>query len=198
MSVPKSKRTISEFEAYTNALRIRVHVTEWLLRDFGVKDRYRDLDAISKKAKMTPEDSKALAELLEKYQLGDRICETYPEWWIAERRRSMDRLAASMLENISAAYDIYATCLAEWEERRLLMDRAISNVYQLLDEAQFVISALFKTGGTDVNHYMPFVALCETEIGLIKGWRKSGNEIRRRLVQKDVAERLKIEKKIGS
>ncbi len=198
MSVPKSKRKISEFETYANAVKIRVQVTEWLLRDFGVKDRYRDMSAISKKAKMTPDDSKTLAELLEKYQLGDRICESYPEWWIAERRRTMDRLAASMVENISSAYDIYATSLSEWDERRLMMDRAIANVIQLLEETQFIVSALFKTGGVDVNHYMPFVALCETEIALIKAWRKSGNEIRRRLIHKEVAERLKIEKKLSS
>ena len=97
MTVPKSKRKISEFEFYANALRIRTQITEWLMRDFGVKPRFRDVSVVAKKARMTPEDAKVMADIFERYGFGDTICETYPEWWIAERRRTLDRIACSML-----------------------------------------------------------------------------------------------------
>ena len=198
MSVPKSKRAVSEYEFYTNAQRIRVQLTEWLMRDFGAKTRIRDLSLIAKRERMSDEDRAVLAEILERYGMGDQICETYPGWWIAERRRKLDRIAASIAENICGAFDLYATCVAEWEERRLMQDRAIAGVYQLLEETQFVVAVLYKTGGVDEAKYMPFVALCEAEIKLLKGWRQAGNEIRRRLVRKDVAERAKIEAKLRS
>ena len=108
MTVPKSKRKIAEFEFYANALRIRTQITEWLMRDFGVKPRFRDVSVVAKKARMTPEDAKAMADIFERYGFGDTICETYPEWWIAERRRTLDRIACEMAENITSAFDLYA------------------------------------------------------------------------------------------
>ena len=197
MTVPKSKRKISEFEFYANALRIRTQMTEWLMRDFGVKPRFRDVSVVAKKARMTPEDAKAMADIFERYGFGDTICETYPEWWIAERRRTLDRIACEMMENITSAFDLYAVTLGEWDERRAYQDRAIACVYKLLEETQFIVNYLYRTGGVDVAKYMPFVALCETEINLLKGWRKAGNDVRRGIMKREEYDRQKIQKKMA-
>ena len=64
MSVPASKRGVSEFEFYNTAVRLRVHVTMWLLRDFGAKPRYRDAKFVADAYNMTDDDKKAFEELL--------------------------------------------------------------------------------------------------------------------------------------
>ena len=64
MSVPASKRSISEFEFYNTAIRLRQHVTFWLLRDFGAKPRVRDAKFVANRYQMTDEDKKAFEGLL--------------------------------------------------------------------------------------------------------------------------------------
>lgn len=54
MTVQKSKRSVSDFEFYTNALRIRQRVTEWMLRDFGAKAKDLKLFVNPKKTMITP------------------------------------------------------------------------------------------------------------------------------------------------
>ena len=192
MSVPASKRGVSEFEFYNTAVRLRVHVTMWLLRDFGAKPRYRDARFVADAYNMTDDDKKAFEELLAKYNIGDSICDTYPQWWIQERRRKIDSLCADILESITRAFNIYATTLEEYNERRLLQTRAITSVYALLEEAQFVLSVLYKTGGVDVDRYGHFVQFCNDEIALLKGWRKQGNKQRTAIIRKEKTLREKI------
>ena len=196
MSVPVSKRSISEYAFYSNAVAIREELTVWILRDFGVKDRFRELSLAAKKVRMSEDDRRALAEILDRNNMSDKICESYPDWWVAMRRASLDSLAQELVLNVSEAYEIYATCLAEWEYRRVLQDKAIACVHRLLEELQFTLRILYKTGGVDVNRHMKLVKLCSDEIALLKGWRKQGNEIKNRLLRQDVARRAKIAAKI--
>ena len=196
MSVPKSKRKVAEFEFYATALKIRTQITEWLMRDFGTKNRFRDASLVARKARMTDEDKALFADLFERYGLGDTVCESYPDWWIAERRRTLDRMACELAENIVSAFDLYAVTLAEWDERRAYQDRAIACVYKLLEETQFIVNYLYRTGGVDVARYMPFVELCETEISLLKGWRKAGNTSRKGIIRKEELERQKVRDKL--
>lgn len=197
MTVPKSKRSVSEFEFYTNALRIRQRVTEWMLRDFGAKAKVRDLSLAAKKYAMSAEDKALLEALFEKYTLGERIAETFPEWWIDERRHAIDQLCADLVLDIVAAFAIYPTSTTEFEARRVLQNRAISTVMKLLEETQFVIHCLYRTGGVDVGGAMALVQLCEAEIALLKGWKKSGNPVRNAILKKEIAAKAKIQKKLS-
>ncbi len=196
MSVPKSKRKIAEFEFYATALKIRTQLTEWLMRDFGAKNRIRSVSLYAQKARMSEEDAKAMADIFARHGLGDSVCETYPEWWIHERRIALDRIACEMAECIASAFDFYATSIAEWDARRAYQDRAIACVYRLLEETQFIVNYLYRTGGVDVAKYMPFVALCEHEISLLKGWRKAGNASRKSIIEKEEFDRSKIRSKL--
>ncbi len=196
MSVPKSKRNVSEFEFYNTAVRLREHLTLWLLRDFGVKTRPRDVAFVEKRARMNAEDKAALEDILERNGLGESICDTYPQWWISERRKRIDSICADILENIIRAYNLYATTSEEYHNRREWQNRAITGVYALIEEVQFVVDILFKTGETDVQRFMSFVKLCNDEIALLKGWRKQGNAQREGILRKETATRLKIEAKM--
>ena len=39
MSVIKNKRSLSRLEFYNNARKLRLNLTNWLLRDFGIRDK---------------------------------------------------------------------------------------------------------------------------------------------------------------
>lgn len=56
MSVLKRKRNISKMEFYHNAIKLRLMMTEFLLRDFGIKSRRRNLDFAKDVYDMEDED----------------------------------------------------------------------------------------------------------------------------------------------
>jgi len=168
-------------EFYATAVRLRTDINAWLLRDFGIKEKVRNLTITGKKHRMSNEDIKALSELLDRYGLGESILDSYPDWWIEQRRKTIDKRLADLMDCIVSANSIYAVSRQEYWERRLLHDKAISCVFSLIEELQFTISVLWRTTGVDVEKYMPYVEMCEKEIALLKGWRKADNKILQRL-----------------
>lgn len=198
MSVPKSQRAISEYEFYRNALRIREKVSEWLLRDFGIKPHVRDLSLLQKKQRMSDEDKKQLEEIFSRYNIGEQICENYPAWWIAERRRTIDAVCAYMMLTIVKAFSIYPTSVAEFDERRIMQNKAISCVFALIEEMQFVLAVLRRTTGAEVGLYVSITELCESEISLLKGWRKQGNQVRNAILRKELTKQERIQKQVAN
>lgn len=180
-SVPKSKRSLSDLEFYRTAQRMRVVVTGWLLRDFGIKDKVRSLSDVTKKYKMSEEDAKVLTDLFERYGLGDRILESFPDWWIAERRRAVDGAVRELVSEIRRANSIYPVNVSEYYERRLHQDRAIAQCDVLEEELHYIIDVLARSTGVSVDKYSHFIDLIEKERALLKGWRKSDNRILTRI-----------------
>ena len=72
------------------------------------------------------------------------------------------------------ANSIYPTCREELIQRRLHQDEAIGQCYRLVQELQYAIETL----PVDVNTFMRFGQMIQTEINLIKGWRKSDNKFK--------------------
>ena len=196
MTVPLSKRSISDYEFYNTALGLRDKITKWLLRDFGVKPHDRNLDDIGRRFRMNEDDKKVLSDLLSKYGMGQQICETYPEWWINERRGTIDKICADLILNIVKAYEIYPQTSAEYDERRKLQDTAITLVYALLSEVRYVATILFKQAGMNMNLCADIAEMCSKEIALLKGWRKDGNKIQKAILKKEAENRLKVEKQL--
>ena len=60
-------------------------------------------------------------------------------------------------------------------ERRICQDKAIGLCYRLTHELQYAIETL----PVDVNKYLRFAEMIQTEINLLKGWRKSDNKFKR-------------------
>ena len=105
----------------------------------------------------------ATAELLQKNQVFLNI-----------RYATLEKLTDDLLYNIKVANSIYPFCLAEWEERRLAMGKAIGICYAILTNYQRIMMRLrisdnkYTTNISDVIHM----------INSLKAWRKSDNKLR--------------------
>lgn len=152
MSVVKSKRKESKFEVLHHAYKLRKDITELLLHDFGYKPQARQ-----------PETE---------FQQQRRFA--FESWYIQDSRTAVIQRLRELVANLTAANSIYPVMEAEWTERRLYQDRAIACCYQLLQELQYAIETLHP----DINRYTRFALDIDTEVKLIKGWRKYDNKVR--------------------
>lgn len=176
MSVPVGKRRLSELEFFANAVRLRREMTMVLLRNFGCKDRSRDLKLPHGVKIMSGPDRETLLELLEKYNAGGEVLVQYPQWLLSHFRESLLGLLRDLVMQITAANSIYPTSLAEAEERRAEQNRAICTCEKLLQEMEHVSQVL----PVDANRLRQFVEMCDREVALLKGWRKGDNKFVRR------------------
>lgn len=173
MSVLKAKRKPSQFEVFHHFYKMRKEITDLLLRDFGY-----DLErADSKVLKMF--GGKPYEELTpEEKALYDKVKaknEAFVEWFIHDERQVVVDCLRTIGEEIFVANSIYPTCMEELIERRIRQDRAVGQCYRLTQELQYAIETL----PVDVNKYLRFADLIQTEINLLKGWRKSDNKFKR-------------------
>ena len=157
-------------EFFRTALELRFKITNLLLRDFGIKDKIRNLAAASGMTSrgMTKEDYDTLDAIYRKYNIGRPLIERYPSWMIDHFRLNILEILKNLIQNIVAANTIYPVNIDELNERRKYQTHAIVNCEQLLQEMQYVIYIL----PCDINKYMPYVELITKEIKLLKGWRK--------------------------
>lgn len=172
MSVLKSKRKPSQFEVFHHLSKMRKEVTDLLLRDFGY-----DLDKAVKKVETTfggrpyeelsPDEKVRYEKLMEKNI-------AFAEWFIADERKVIVDCLRSITEEVYVANSIYPTYREELVERRVHQDRAVGQCYRLTQELQYAIETL----PVDVNKYLRFAEMIQTEINLLKGWRKSDNKFK--------------------
>lgn len=173
MSVLKSKRKASQFEVFHHFYKMRKEVTDLLLRDFGY-DYNRAENKVAKMfggrsyTELTPEEKSRYDRLMEKNRAFD-------EWFIEVERKVIVDCLRSIGENVFLANSIYPTYMEELIERRLCQDKAIGLCYRLTQELQYAIETL----PVDVNKYLRFAEMIQTEINLLKGWRKSDNKFKR-------------------
>jgi hypothetical protein len=153
MSVLKNKRGLSKLEFYHNARRLRRDITNLLLRDFGVRDRIRKVKSPS----------------------GEEVSviEGYPDWLLEEFRRNIMQILRNLMLTITAGNTIYPTTDGVMALRRQYQTAAIINCEQLLQEFHYCEDVL----PVALAKFVPFVDSIETEINLLKGWRKSNNKI---------------------
>lgn len=172
MSVLKSKRKESQFEVFHHLTKMRKEVTDLLLRDFGY-----DLERADKRIEnmfgkpyeeLTPEEKVRYEKLKEKNRAFD-------EWFVSDERQTVVDCLRTITEEVYVANSIYPTYMEELIERRLHQDKAIGQCYRLTQELQYAIETL----PVDVNKYLRFATMIQTEINLLKGWRKSDNKFKR-------------------
>lgn len=165
MSVLKSKRKPSQFEVFHHLNKMRKEVTDLLLHDFGY-----DLDKAVKKVETTfggrpyeelsPDEKVRYEKLMEKNT-------AFAEWFIADERKVIVDCLRNITEEVYVANSIYPTYREELIERRVHQDRAVGQCYRLTQELQYAIETL----PVDVNKYLRFAEMIQTEINLLKGWR---------------------------
>ena len=181
MSVLKNKRTTSNVEFYNNAILLRKQITIFLLKDFGIKDKVRNLNNFTNIRNITENDKILLEEFMTKYKLGSKIYEEYPVWFLEEERRNIIHLLNELLYDIVHANTIYVRSISEYKTRRKYQTKAISICELLLQEFQYLIDIL----PININKLEYYIELIIKEIALLKGWRKSDNKILKRLLDKE-------------
>lgn len=173
MSVLKAKRKSSQFEVFHHFYKTRKEITDLLLRDFGY-----DLERAEKRVaklfggkpyeELTPEEKVRYDKLKAKN-------EAFDNWFIEDERKCIVDCLREITKEVFTANSIYPTVMEELVERRLCQDRAVGQCYRLTQELQYAIETL----PVDVNKYLRFADMIQTEINLIKGWRKSDNKFKR-------------------
>ena len=101
--------------------------------------------------------------------------EAFDTWFIEDERKCVVDCLREITKEVFMANNIYPTVMKELVERRLCQDRAVGQCYRLTQELQYAIETL----PVDVNKYTRFADMIQTEINLIKGWRKSDNKFKR-------------------
>lgn len=161
MSVVKNKRSLSRLEFYNNARKLRNDLTNFLLRDFGVRNKvYRSVE----------EDNKVVT-----------TTEQYPHWLVDYYRKSIISILNSLMTNIVAANSVYPINLDEVNYRRILQDKAIANCEQLFQELVYLSDVL----PISLIKVEPYAETIDFEITLLKAWRKTTNTIARRIEVKN-------------
>lgn len=171
MSVLKSKRKPSQFEVFHQLTKLRKDITDLLLRDFG-------FDTVKAEKRLEKRYGKPFEELDEKqqatYTRQKRRWDAFDEWFIEDERKTIVNCLRAITREVYIANSIYPTVQEELTERRLHQDRAIGLCYTLTQELQYAIETL----PVDVNQYLRFGEMLQTEVNLIKGWRKSDNKFK--------------------
>jgi len=206
VSVLKNKRGLSKLEFYNNARQLRKELTACLLRNFGVK---------LKKPK-TGQQEPAEPDDEEGTILGE-----FPEWALAEFRKNIMQFLRNLMMNITAANSIFPSSMEdpkatkdpkkpdapklpeeyikrvqydELADRRRYQTAAIANCQQLIQELQYftdVFSMRFDTFKVSVDKILPFIDKLQFEIRLLKGWRKSTNELAKKILKGELKGRVK-------
>ncbi len=173
MSVLKAKRKSSQFEVFHHFYKTRKEITDLLLRDFGY-DLERAEKRVAKLFGGKPYEELTPGEKV-RYDKLKAKNEAFDNWFIEDERKCIVDCLREITKEVFTANSIYPTVMEELVERRLCQDRAIGQCYRLTQELQYAIETL----PVDVNKYLRFADMIQTEINLIKGWRKSDNKFKR-------------------
>jgi len=172
MSVLKRNQKSSQFEVYHHLYRLRRDITELLLRDFGYSFDKADKRLDKRFGGRAYDDlTETERETYENIKIHN---EAFDEWFIADQRKVIIDCLRNITREVYMANSIYPTYREELIQRRLHQDRAIGYCYHLVQELQYAIETL----PVDVNVYLRFADAIQTEINLIKGWRKSDNKFK--------------------
>lgn len=173
MSVLKSKRKASQFEVFHHLTKMRKEIADLLLRDFGYSFEKAEKN-LNKRFSGRPYEELDEAEKRNYDRLKARWA-AFDEWFIEDERKVVIDAIRSIVREVYIANSIYPTCEDELVERRIHQDLAVGYCYDLTQELQYAIETL----PVDVNTYLRFGDMIQTEINLIKGWRKSDNKFRK-------------------
>lgn len=178
MSVLKANQKPSPFEVEHHAYKIRTVITDLALRKFGLKE-YAEKPKPETYSKWSQQQKdgydKSVAKNKERY-------EAFIEWFIPDEQKSILNLCRNMIHEIFLANEIYPQYLCECDERRLHQDLAIGYCENLIQELQYVITTLH----VNIEKYETITKMIVHEQNLIKGWRKSDNKVRKKILEKEL------------
>lgn len=174
MSVPKSKRTLSDMQFFHNALQLHKELTLLFISNFKIKEINKlNIDDILPNS--TEQEKIEFRNLMQQFKIDIQdISNKVPIWYLKNKRDMMFHLLDSLINYIIGANSIYPTSKVEFDERRLLQDKAIANCYTLLTQFQLIIYDL--QDNIKIDKYQKYINMINDEIYLLKGWRTSTNK----------------------
>ena len=99
--------------------------------------------------------------------------------FISSRSTNLERLTDSLIYHIKVANSIYPKCMAEWEERRVSIGKAVGTCYAILTNLQRVMIRL----RVPDNKYTDDIKNVIKMINSLKAWRKSYNRLKATLTE---------------
>ena len=183
--VHKSERSESKFEVLDHAVLLKNKIRELsILRNFGYKVRTsktpRNFEQWSEKSRENWKIKEE--ERLNKLKWLDKC-------FLAEKRKEVDADLMQLMHGISAANSIqHPVSMNEADERRIYQDRAIAACENLRIDLQDIMDTL-PIDKNWMTHVEPDIA---KEIALLKGWRKSDNNMRTAIRNADMKRWVKF------
>jgi len=173
MSVLKNKRKQSQFEVFHHLNKLRRDITDLLLRDFGYSFEKAEARLLKQFGGRTLEQLSETER--ERYEKTKLRLEAFDDWFIYDQRQVIVNCLRDITKEVYIANNIYPTVMEELVQRRLHQEEAIGHCYRLVQELQYAIETL----PVNVNIFLQFGEAIQTEINLIKGWRKADNKFKR-------------------
>ena len=172
MSVPKSKRKESRFEAQHNLYILRKEVTNLVVADFGFsEEKYLEQMERYRAAHRSAEN---VDEVCARWQ---EKCEGFKVWYVDEEGRAILDLMRSIQTEFGVAHSVFPSRthakLLEFLQRRWHMNRAIGYCYALKQDIQYAIETL----SVDIKKFEWFADRIDREIALIRGVRQASNSM---------------------
>ena len=162
MSVIKNLRTLSRLEYYHLAVKIRNSISDWLMRDFGIKRNARSVKQVIKN--ISSEDQEIIDKIFQKYGRGihNQYQSEYPLWKINFEKTTLEKITQALIFNI-----IKAETEKNKNKRREYQNKAIDDCYCLYQELQH-ISEIFII---NMNSFIIILENIENEISYLESWR---------------------------
>lgn len=161
--IPASQRPETKLETLDLAYDLRARITFELEQSFGYSQKILE-SRVKKLQRQHPDPNLEAAKIV-------KMEEDFGCWFIEHERERMLTLCQDISTNLRKANTIFPSYMSEFEERRLLLDRARAACSALEDELQFIAESI----PADKNRYMQIVLDCETIFNKITAIRKSDN-----------------------
>lgn len=173
----ESQRKETPFAARDNMLDIWKHATELSFRGFGRKKR--------KMPKEPKNFEKWSEESREKWRINmkEHVCEQ-EKWdltFIQNETRVVDSLCRKIVYLIDRANTLNPQYLCECDQQRIMQDEAIGYCKNLERELNHIADTI----PCNKNFLAIMTEDIEKELTILRGWRKSCNAIRDRVIQKE-------------
>lgn len=187
MSVLKNLQDLSDLEFYKCAEKLQDDITDFCLRDFGLKKSPRSVKQVIKN--IDEKDQEEINAIFAKYGRtpNQQFRSEYPEWFLKSRKLKLIKYTDTLIGCIIEANLIYAVSLAECDQRRELQNNAIGVCGNLYRELQYLKRHL----PINLNWITGTLAMIKREEVLLKGWRRSDNKIRKTVFENTVKELIK-------
>lgn len=153
--------------------KLRKDITDLLLRDFGYSFEKAEARLLKQFGGRTLEQLSETER--ERYEKTKLRLEAFDDWFIYDQRQVIVNCLRDITKEVYIANSIYPTVMEELVQRRLHQEEAIGHCYRLVQELQYAIETL----PVNVNIFLQFGEAIQTEINLIKGWRKADNKFKR-------------------